>query len=84
MFGDFNFSSGFSQLASIDISQKFEQIKKDLEANISSHIDHDALAAFTGEGAKGGNAHFSRWRMTFCLVCSAMTPNTARIAAENF
>ena len=53
MFGDFNFSSGLSQLANLDISQKFEQIKKDLEANISSHIDHDALAALTGEGIKG-------------------------------
>ena len=53
MFGDFNFSSGLSQLANLDISQKFEQIKKDLEANISSHIDHDALAALTGEGTKG-------------------------------
>ena len=84
MFGDFNFSSGFSQLASIDISQKFEQIKKDLEANISSHIDHDALAAFTGEGAKGGNAHFSRWRMRSCLVCSAMTQKMAQIATEVF
>ncbi len=73
MFGDFNFSSGFSQLANIDISQKFEQIKKDLEANISSHIDHDALAAFTGEGGKGGNAHFSRCRYAPCLVRHAMT-----------
>ena len=53
MFGDFNFSSGLSQLANLDISQKFEQIKKDLEANISSHIDHDALAALTGEGSEG-------------------------------
>ncbi len=71
MFGDFNFSSGFSQLANLDISQKFEQIKKDLEANISSHIDHDALAALTGEGVKGGNAHaLERW-LSYCLMLNA-------------
>lgn len=80
MFGDFNFTSGFSQLANIDISQKFEQIKKDLEANISSHIDHDALAAFTGEGVKGGNAQYSRWRMLQCLVCSVMTEQVTQDA----
>lgn len=72
MFGDFNFSSGFSQLANLDISQKFEQIKKDLEANISSHIDHDALAALTGEGVKGGNAHaLERWP----LHCPMLNPS---------
>ena len=57
MFGDFTFSSGFSQLANLDISQKFEQLKKDLESNISSAIDQDALSALTGEGAKGGCAY---------------------------
>ena len=70
MFGDFNFSSGFSQLANIDISQKFEQIKKDLEANISSHIDTDALSAFTGEGAKGGKAHL--FTMAHCTPSCAL------------
>ncbi len=50
MFTNFNFS-----LADLNINERLQQIKNDLEANIESSlgIDHAALAALTGDGDKG-------------------------------
>ncbi|BDA43326.1 TATA element modulatory factor at C-terminar half [Coccomyxa sp. Obi] len=53
MFTNFNFS-----LADLNINERLQQIKNDLEANIESSlgIDHAALAALTGDGDKGKEA----------------------------
>jgi hypothetical protein len=54
MFSNFNFA-GLSQLADLNINEKLQQIKNDLEANFENSlgIDHAALTALTGEPAKG-------------------------------
>lgn len=60
MFTNFNFS-----LADLNINERLQQIKNDLEANIESSlgIDHAALAALTGDGDKGA---YMVWR-TICF-----------------
>lgn len=56
MFTNFNFA-GLSQLADLNINEKLQQIKNDLEANLENSlgIDHAALAALTGESHRGGS-----------------------------
>lgn len=53
MFTNFNFSA----LADLNINERLQQIKHDLEANIESSlgIDHAALAALTGDGESGAS-----------------------------
>lgn len=77
MFTNFNFSA----LADLNINERLQQIKNDLEANIESSlgIDHAALAALTGDGDKG---EFVRWHYLL-LGAASSTSNQGTPFQQN-